>query len=219
MGDSLSRRLQRFHIFLVRKARYTVVTTPSLRQRVDEWGGIGGILHEPPKRRSSRSERRAHVLFPVSGGRDEPLGVMFALASATPQLTFVMTGRRERLESHQDYQNLPNLKLSGWLEGDDFDQLVADAAVVVSLSTETESVMRTAYEAVYFERPLVVTRTPATLRYFPHAFHAENEIPNLQMAIRQAMECDEQTLTANRDFAEATWSRHFASLRRVIDDA
>lgn len=219
MGDGLSSRLQGLHIFLVRRARYTVVTTPSLRRRVDEWGGTGGLLHEPPKSKNSGRVQRLHVLFPLSGGRDEPLGVMFALASAVPELTFVMTGERERITSHRDYRDLPNLKLTGWLEGDEFDRLIADASVVVSLSTEAESVMRTAYEAVYYEKPLVVTRTPATLEYFPHAAHAENSVAELQTALHLAMECDENTLVAHRRFAEATWSRHLAALRTMIEGA
>ena len=67
----------------------------------------------------------------------------------------------------------PNVTFVGFLGPDD-SRAVLDADMVLSLSTERVSVMRTAYEAVYAERPLVVPDRPLLRDLFPFAVHADS---------------------------------------------
>jgi hypothetical protein len=48
--------------------------------------------------------------------------------------------------------------------------------------------MRTAYEAICLERPLVVTDTKATRQYFPYAVHTENTGPAISKTVQTLLE-------------------------------
>ena len=63
---------------------------------------------------------------------------------------------------------------------------MADADVVICLTTEPGSVMRAAYEAVYARRPLIISGWPIAHDLFPFAVHVDNGTTQLADAIRIA---------------------------------
>jgi hypothetical protein len=217
MGDRLSARLRPFHEFLIRRARYVAVTTPSLVAHVAGLGGKGGILHESPRcGPNSLSRSGDYVIFPSSGGRDEPYGLMARVALLAPTQTFVMTGDLKNSDMQTLIAGIGNISQTGWLGSTDFMTVVAGSKAVVVLSTEPDSVMRTAYEAVFLRKPLIVTRSLATEQFFPSAAHVENDPDSVMAGVRRAMATSTLQLSQSRSDAIETWQVQLSDLRHAL---
>jgi len=214
MGDETSRRLSAIHRFLVRRAQYVAVTTEPLAREVARLGGIAGLLHEPPPPgRAMSSLVSGYVFFPGSGGRDEPYELIFEIARAMPDWKFLATGS----PGHKVGSTPSNLQLVGWVPVAEFERLLYSALAVLVLSSERESVMRTAYEACYALKPLVVSATPATERYFPHAIHVRNTPANISDGLLASVGLEEETLIRQREQAVRTWNSQFLILKSTVD--
>lgn len=206
MGDRLSRALQPLHRRAVRRADAVLVTTDGLAEEVRRSGGKALIFHEAiivdneiaaPAPRS-----RARVLFPGIFAPDEPIQVIFDAAKATPEAEFLVTGDPALLPA--DTAVPPNVTLVGFLPEQEYRAAVRGSDVVVVLSSEQESVMRTAYEATLLGRPLVVSDSPATRSYFPNAEHADNTAAGVAAAVQLFLEAEPTTLAARIESARVT---------------
>jgi glycosyltransferase involved in cell wall biosynthesis len=199
MGDAHSRKLQIFHRWLWRRAALVLVTTEGLAKTVDAGGGRALVFHEPFARWQELDEpsvpthlpgsaHHIRVCVPFIFARDEPVGVLFSVARRLQNIEFRVTGNPDRLPDETAVP--PNVTLVGFLGPERFLSEMKESDVVVVLSTERESVMRTAYEAIRVGRPLVVSKTEATLKYFPYALHAENTETSIAAALMSAIEED-----------------------------
>lgn len=155
---------------LVRWAATTMVTEPGLAATVTRWGGTPLVFHEapPPSRPLSRREgpgRRPKVVFTTIFDPDEPLAEIAQAACLLEDCDVFVTGDEWRLQSdiRHTLSAQPHVRLTGWLGQDRYLELVGDADVVVALTCDPHSVMRSAFEAAYLERPTVLSDT-ATLR-------------------------------------------------------
>lgn len=184
MGDRLSALLGPLQAWSLRRAALVLVTTDTLVDRVRAVGGNAIVFHEPDH--CDWAERKpasgSGVLFPGTFQRDEPISVVLAAARLVPEVEFRLTGDKAQAPAGDLG---PNVHLTGWLTEKDFAEEVSNAATVLVLTTEPESVMRTAYEAIRDRRPLIVTRTPATEKYFPHAWHVRNDPADVAHAVNE----------------------------------
>ncbi len=186
MGDRLSKALRPLHKWSLRRATLVLVTTEALAQDVRAVGGRALVFHEPDVRTTQvpAPGSGAGVVFPGTFARDEPVSVVLATAACLPDVPFRLTGDPARAPQ---IKSCENVHLTGWLSSAEFEQELRAAAVVLVLSTDQESVMRTAYEATRARRPLVVTRTRATETYFPYAWHVDNEPDEIASALREIL--------------------------------
>lgn len=224
MGDRLSRLLRPLHAWCVRRAAGVLVTTDGLVQTVTRLGGRGMVFHEPDRRGSvtpvAADVARGPVVFPGVFARDEPIDVVMAVADRLPGTRFVLTGDAEK---HGFATTRANVSLTGWLDAAAFDATIADAGFALVLSTDPESVMRTAYEATRARRPLIVTDTPATRAYFPYAWHVPNDAAVIAATIEdiRAMPAAarDERIDAAGDAERAATRAQTMELTRLIGDA
>jgi len=113
--------------------------------------------------------------------------VLFSVARRLQNIEFRVTGNPDRLPDETAVP--PNVTLVGFLGPERFLSEMKESDVVVVLSTERESVMRTAMKRFEW-KPLVVSKTEATLKYFPYALHAENTETSIAAALMSAIEED-----------------------------
>lgn len=197
MGDARSRKLQVLHRWLWRRATLVLVATEELVRTVNAGGGHALVFHEPFARWQELedsaptdfpgSAQPIRVFVPFIFARDEPVDVLFlSVAPNLPTMEFCVTGDPDRLPEGTAIP--PNVTLLGFLGPDEFRDEMKKSDLVIVLSTERESVMRTAYEAIRAGRPLVVSRTEATLKYFPFALHAENNASSITAALMAVIE-------------------------------
>lgn len=190
-SNAVSARLLPITRFLIRRAEAVMVTIPAFARQVNEWGGTGIIVHEaPPQHRLAvtRPQRsRSVVLFVCVFAPDEPLGSVLSASRLLPDLDFHITGDLRRAPSGVVSTAPDNVHFVGFLDAEQYADEMATADCVLSLTTDPSSVMRSAYEAVYAERPLVVSDWEALHDYFPHAEHAADDGRLLAEAITRAL--------------------------------
>jgi glycosyltransferase involved in cell wall biosynthesis len=225
-GDRVSALLQPVHAFLARRAATTLVTDARLAGRVSDWGGRAHILHEAPVDRraepSDQLRRRPRVLFVCVFQRDEPVEEVLEAARRCPELDVHVTGDLAKCPSKVRQVAPTNVRFTGFLTGDDYEEAVLGADLVLALTTEPSSVVRAGYEAVYAERPLVVSDWPALREVFPHAVHVSNDAPGIAAGLRWAVAEHERLVRLAPEalaLQRARWDDQLAALRAVIDPA
>lgn len=224
-GDRLSRVLQPLHRWLARRATTTLVTDDRLAERVADWGGRADIVHEAPiewgvsPRRGLRE--RPRVLFVCIFQRDEPVGDVLEAARRCPELDVHVTGDLARCPPALHRNAPPNVRFTGFLLGHDYRTAVREADVVLALTTEPSSIVRAGYEAVYAERPLVVSDWPASREVFPHAVHVRCDAHELADGLRHAV-AEHARLSALTPHALALqrtrWDEQLGALRERLTE-
>lgn len=211
------------HRVLARHAAATLVTTDELALRVDAWGGRGTVLHEPPPDRAPRPPRapqgRARVLVVANFGYDEPIPAIIDAAEGLGECDVRITGDPRKASAELIASAGSNVTFTGWLATPEYLAEVDAADVVVGLTTDGESVMRCAYEAIYLERVLVVSDTPPSRRYFSPGVFAGNDAASIARGVRDALTEHERWRAEARGRRErqlARWSAQEAELTAVL---
>jgi glycosyltransferase involved in cell wall biosynthesis len=188
-GDRTAARLQRFHRWLVRRTALSLVATSEWGDIVRSWGGEAEVVHEAPGSWSTAPPHRHDPLRLLFVGRfapDEPFEHVVQAAALVPSCEILLTGDPKRCPESVVQDAPPNVRFIGFLDSEDYQGAVADADVVICLTTEPGSVMRAAYEAVYARRPLIISGWPIAHDLFPFAVHVDNGTTQLADAIRIA---------------------------------
>jgi glycosyltransferase involved in cell wall biosynthesis len=187
-GDTVSARLQPLHRWLVRRVDLTMVTAPGFRQQVESWGGKGIIVHEAPGNWDVGPPPRLLRPKVLCVGRfagDEPVEVVLQAAALTPECDFAVTGDLNACPPHLVETAPANVTFVGFLDPAGYRSAIQGATAVLTLTTEPLSVMRAAYEAVYAERPLIVSDWPINRELFADAVHVEHCPHSLSAGVRR----------------------------------
>ena len=152
-------------------------------------------------------------------GRDEPVDAAVAAAALIPEIDLLVTGRLENLAPELAESASPNVSFVGFLPAARYQMLVAEADLVVALTTEPTSVMRSAYEAVYARRPLVISDWPLCRELFPFAVAVANDPASIAEGLRRAVDnlraLEDQAENARR-LQAARWESQLAALVSVL---
>lgn len=206
--------------WLSRRAAATLVTTVEWVEQVEAWGGRALIVHEAPAGLDERVPDTAvagRALFVGVFASDEPVAEVVDAARRLSDHEIQITGRLERAPAELLAAAPDNVHFVGWLDQRDYRAALRSAGVVVALTTEPTSVMRSAYEAVYAGRPLVVSDWPALRDLFPDAIHVDNRADAIARGIREATELpDPGRAVRARARQLDRWDAQLAALSAVI---
>jgi glycosyltransferase involved in cell wall biosynthesis len=222
-GDApMAKRVAGVHAWLARRAATTIVTVPELAKIVTAWGGRADIVHEAPP------ARRAAPARPLSGrprivhiGRfagDEPTAEMVEAARLVPEADVLITGDVRKCPAPLVKSAPANVIFTGFLEGDDYARVLEQADVIMVLTRHPLAVNRGAYEAVYFERPLIISDLPAMTPLFPYAISVRNDGAGIAQGIRSAIERHPDLVSAcsqARALQERRWQQQLGRLREL----
>lgn len=218
----VSQRLIRVHRWLAKGAVATMVTTNHWVELLQTWGARGIVVHEAPplwQVPPLAGPARGIVLFVGIFASDEPIGAVIEAARLRPDLHVHITGDLARCPDSVRRSLPANVRLLGYLVGDDYRRAIAEADVIVALTTEPSSIVRAGYEAVYSRRPLVVTDWPASREAFPLAVHASNDPASLATAFDLALSGDSRDsahVDAARTMQLSRWNTQVAALREAL---
>jgi glycosyltransferase involved in cell wall biosynthesis len=154
--------------FIHRTADLGIVTNEGLVPVVEANGGRAVVLPDRvPDLAPCRSVPPAAadlVVFVCSFAPDEPYREVIEAARELEGVARVaITGR----PANVDTQTLPaNVTLTGFLTTEDYEHLLASAAVVVDLTSMEDCLVCGAYEAVALGKPLVTSDTAALRQVF-----------------------------------------------------
>ena len=190
--DGPHARFRRIHAWLARRARATLVTTDELVAQVEAWGGTGVVVHEPEPDWVVDSvaplPTRPRILVLGSLSRDEPVAEVLAAAEELRDLDFELTGDTRRCDPEVVQSAPENVTFLGYLDRGEYVAALERASVAVVLTTWLDwAVPRSAYDAVYARRPLVVTASPVLREFFPYAVSVDNDEASIAAGIRTAV--------------------------------
>jgi glycosyltransferase involved in cell wall biosynthesis len=223
--DRIWRLFGPIHRAIARRAALVFVTVEELADEVRGWGGRPVLVHEAPPPSPEavaarpRQDGRPVAFFVCVFEADEPVEEVVAAAEALPGVTFQVTGDLDTAAERLGPDLPPNVELVGFLGPEDYAAALASADVVLALTTESTSVVRAAYEAVYAKRPLIVSDWPELRSLFPHAVPAGNTGPEIAQAVEAAVERREPLLqVADRalEAQEQRWEEQLRSVRAEL---
>ena len=222
-GDGIWRLLLPLHARLASRAAATLVTTDELAAVVRQWDGHAQVVHEPPTPwrvpPAGLSRNRPRVLFTGNYNRDEPVMNVLEAGRALSGIDFHVTGDLRRCPSDLRKAASPNVRFVGYLARDQYRRALEEADVILTLTTQRNDVPRTAYEAVYANRPLVVPDRPLLRSLFPYAVHVPLTSDGIVAGLHEAIERHAELVAVApkaRVLQEERWRRQQASLEAII---
>lgn len=217
-GDKVAARLQAAHRWLVRRVDLSLVAADVWKDRVESWGGRALVVHEAPGRWAFTPvprHRRPRVLYVGRFAPDEPWEAVVEAAASSPWCDVVVTGDPRR--ANLDGRVLPgNVTLAGFLAPDDYEEAVADADAVLTLTSEPGSVMRAACEAVWAGRPLIVSDWELSRELFPFAVHVANDAAGVAAGLLEVERSFDRLVTVAADAHRLQRARWEAQRRELV---
>jgi len=189
MGDRMGAALVPVHRWLAPRVGFSLVAAPFWREIVEGWGGAAMVVHEAPgaAQPPAKPHTPLRVLYVGTFAQDEPVEALLGAAAAVPECEIVLTGDLAEAPPGISEMAPPNAHFVGFLDPHDYARQLEESDLVVSLTTEPNSVMRAAYEAVYANRPLIVSDWPILRELFPYAIHTNNDECSMAIALRLAI--------------------------------
>ena len=222
-GDRVAARLLPVHRYLVKRATVTLVTAESWVETVRGWGGHGLVVHEAPGAWEELAKlkrdpgSRPKVLLVSRFAGDEPTEEAVKAGALISEADLVITGRLEDLPAQLKASAAPNVSFVGFLPALEYQGLVAGSDLVMGLTTEPTSVMRCAYEAVYAEKPLVVSDWPLSRELFPFAVGVANDAASIAQGLRSALSDLEGLKARAKDARAVQMARWEAQLAALVE--
>ncbi len=190
-GDGRSARRIGLLRQCAKRADAVLVCSDALAARVSAWGGRPLIVHEAPPLESVPAAREVHaephVLVPGYFSHDEPIGEAVAALRLLPGVVLDFCGAVDRLPQSVLDGAPPGARFHGRLSHAAYVEAINHADVVLALTTQPESVMRVACEAVWHGRPLVISDLPINHALFPHAIHVANTAAAIAAGVSDAL--------------------------------
>jgi hypothetical protein len=209
------------HRWLARRADAVLVTTEDWVREIQGWGGRALVVHEAPAEGAvplpAAMGARPRILFVGVFAGDEPVTEVVEAARALPDCDVVVTGEVDRAPAGLVASSPPNVSYVGFLDQRRYADELGRADIVLTLTTEPTSVVRAGYEAVYAQRPLVVTDWPVLRETFPDAVHVANDAPSIARGLRDAISSHAELVAAAPDAATRQRQRWVTQRRALAD--
>ena len=222
--EGIHHRMQPLLRAVVPAANCCIVTTERLGEQITAWGGTPVVVHEAPMPWATESTPRtpgpaSSVIFICTFAPDEPLDAVLGAAALAPQITFRITGDLRRLPQGVRDRAPANVEWLGYLGVEDYVAALRDADVVMSLSERSDSVPRSAHEAVDALRPVVLTDRDHMRPLFTHAVWVDNTPESIAAGVADAVARADELSAVALDARAAQWARwedQLARLRSLI---
>jgi glycosyltransferase involved in cell wall biosynthesis len=223
-GDApLAKQVAGIHAWLTRHAATTLVTVPELAKIVQAWGGQADIVHEasPAHRAAPASPLpgRPRIVYIGRFAGDEPTAEVIEAARLVPEVDVLITGDIRKCPALLRKSAPANVTFTGFLTGHDYTRALEQAAAIMVLTRHPLAVNRGAYEAVYFERPLIISNLPAMTSLFPYAISVGDDSASIARGIDLTIRRHRELLSACPQalgLQERRWQQQLDRLRELV---
>ena len=144
------------------------------------------------------------------------MGELVEAARLVPEMDLLLTGDPTRCPAGLVSGAPANVTFLGFLGSADYHRAVVESDAVLTLTTEPNSVMRAAYEAVYANRPLVVSDWPVGRALFGSAVHVVHTPEALAEGLRR-LAADYPSLLASAESAREEQLARWQSQREELE--
>jgi hypothetical protein len=219
----MAKQVAGVHAWLARRAATTMVAVPELAEIVTAWGARSDIVHEaPPAHRAAPASPlsgRPRILYIGRFAGDEPTAEVVEAARLVPEADVLITGDVRKCPAPLRKSAPANVIFTGFLEGHDYNRALEQADAIMVLTRHPLAVNRGAYEAAYFERPLIISNLPAMTPLFPYAISVSNDSAGIARGIQSAIERHADLVSAcpqARALQEQRWQQQLYRLRELV---
>lgn len=148
-GTELAMRASRYGVEALEM--HDIITSVSVTEGEPDSDVVTGLLS------------RDYALVPLAYAFDEPLEELIQAARNHQEITWVLTGRPP--QSVRDAAP-ENVVFPGFVTNEDYGRLVANATVMVALTTQEDTMQRVGYEAIGSGIALVISDTKVLRDFF-----------------------------------------------------
>jgi glycosyltransferase involved in cell wall biosynthesis len=215
-----------FSKYSLRHADLTIVTNPYLKGIVEEKGGRGFVLTDKLpalERRNNKSlNGRWNIVFISTFSDDEPyLEVFKAARSINPDVYIYVTGNFKKIMNHIPKDMPPNLVLTGFLEEQDFIDMLFSADAIMDFTTAEWTLVCGGYEAISAGKPFITSDKIVLREYFNKGtVFVENnylEISNGVNTIINNLSQYESEIKVLKDEKNIEWAGEFSKLLEFMN--
>ena len=173
--------------WVLRKADVTIVTNSALARIVEACGGRAFILPDriphAPDANAGPTTGSFKLALIATFAPDEPVENVFA-AVRDLDLDVLVTGNFRKLKESARAAAPANIKFTGFLSEADYWSLLYTVDAIIDLTTMDNCLVCGAYEAVAVGKPLVLTRSEASIDVFGScAVFTDNSVADIRRAI------------------------------------
>lgn len=216
------RSFQWLQRMLCRRAVTTLVSNEHLAAAVRSAGGHATLVPDVPVIFRNRDSFPRPTSFSVavvcSFTFDEPLPAILEAARMLPNVRFFITGDPRHFPLHVARQLPPNATLTGFLSTPAYGGLLADADVVLVLTTLDHTMLRGAYEAIYQGTPVIVSNWPILREAFSEgAIHVDNSADDIVTAIRTVAASPERYRAGAERLRKAKLARWESTRHAIVE--
>jgi glycosyltransferase involved in cell wall biosynthesis len=157
--------------FTVQKANLTIVTNQYLADIVSKWGGNPFVLQDKLPSlclaKNTVLEGSNNLVLVSSFSDDEPIDeILNASLLLDKDTVLYITGNWNTL-SKKWLNNLPpQVRLTGYLAEKEFQSLLYSVDAIIALTTQENTLLCSAYEAISLQKPLITSDTEELKSYF-----------------------------------------------------
>jgi len=195
--EGRSRALMAISSLICRWADLSIVTNSGLAQVVEARGGRAFIVTDPLNETEfaggqlTKESPSEYLLFVCSWAEDEPWHEVLEAVQKNSRVSRLMvTGNYKKRLSQESINNLPDkVQLLGFVDRNDYIQLMQNALVMVDLTTRKDCLVCGAYEAVAAEVPLLLSDSDVNREVFTGgAIYTLNDSDAIADAMGYALE-------------------------------
>lgn len=164
---------------MLHKANVVFVHNEDILEKVKDWKLPVYLLRDPIPEIKVNNEistiagikikEQEYVIIPGSFASDEPLDELFNAIRLSPGILFACTWFKERLPKEQQKDVPKNLRLTGFLNEEDFNAFYSNANAAIVLTTREGTQPSGASEAISLNVPLIVSDIATTRRLYSEA--------------------------------------------------
>jgi glycosyltransferase involved in cell wall biosynthesis len=194
------------HKRLVRASDRTLVAVPELAEQVHQYGGRALVLHEAPPSHPPQSTRAlvddpVTIVFAATFDPDEPIECILRAAEllSCHQVRITGDSHRIRRKFATPIRRLPEVAFTDWLDHEAYMSLIGSAHVVVALTVDPLSVMRSAAEAAWLARPTVISDTTNLRAHMSPSVFVTNDPNDVAKGVRDVLQDYPRHMAMARD--------------------
>ena len=240
--EGRSRWLNRWCQSLFRGADITIVSNEYLADYVRSHGGRPAVVPDPPLHiaapttlpfnqvaanaagnNAAGKKGKWTLLFICTWAADEPyMNVIEAARKLPKDILIAITGKYQNKLTPNQIESLPeNVKLLGFLPGDDYHDQLWSADAIMDLTTRDHCLVCGAYETVAVEKPGIISDLAVNRAYFNKGFvYCDNTVDGIVDAVERAKKDDRRLQTEIAQLKKehgVSWRDYLQKLLQAVD--
>ena len=174
--------------FLAKRALTNILHNEPLSQIVTNWDAPAIVLEDAPQLYTDRKYPFAegiNVVLVCRYSNDEPIYEVIEAARRLRNVNFYITGSIKNAPKEIKIIVSKNVILTDYLAREDYVALLMGCDIVVSLTTNDNTMQCGAHEALELGRPIITSNWPVLKEYFSKGtIHIDNTASSLVTAIK-----------------------------------